>query len=179
MRILDVVHRTLDDAGVPHALIGAAALAAHGVARSTFDLDILVVDQRCLDDAFWADVRSRRFAVDVRRGDSDDPLAGVVRIEQAGDRPVDVVVGRHVWQQRAIQRSVAQHEAPAVLLASDLVLLKLYAGGTQDMWDIDQMLSLPDAEQLVDAVQADVGDLPSDARRRWNEIITGRRGRFQ
>jgi hypothetical protein len=60
------------------------------------------------------------------------------------------------------------------MLARDLVLLKLYAGGAQDMWDIAQILSLPDAEQLVDAVETDVGDLPSDAQRRWSETIAGR-----
>ena len=36
MILLDEVAETLDHAGIPFALIGAAALAVHGVVRSTF-----------------------------------------------------------------------------------------------------------------------------------------------
>ncbi len=42
------VHELLTTADMPHALIGAAALAVHGVSRSTFDQDILVTDTRAL-----------------------------------------------------------------------------------------------------------------------------------
>ena len=36
--------RALQSAGIPHALIGAGALALHGVSRSTFDIDLLAGD---------------------------------------------------------------------------------------------------------------------------------------
>ncbi len=39
---LDTVHRTLDAAGIDHALIGGLGLAALGVHRATFDVDLLV-----------------------------------------------------------------------------------------------------------------------------------------
>ena len=41
MILLDRVVAVLDDHDVPHALIGAAALAARGIARSTYDIDLL------------------------------------------------------------------------------------------------------------------------------------------
>ena len=44
MTLVDRVSARLQAAGIPHALIGAAALAAAGVARSTFDIDLLTVD---------------------------------------------------------------------------------------------------------------------------------------
>jgi len=44
--LLDRVARALSDASVTHALIGAAAMAVHGVSRSTFDQDLLVTDDR-------------------------------------------------------------------------------------------------------------------------------------
>lgn len=53
MILSDRVVSILNDAGVAHALIGAAALAAAGVARSTLDLDLLTLDARVLDPAFW------------------------------------------------------------------------------------------------------------------------------
>lgn len=39
---LYTVHKTLDDAGIDHALIGGLALATLGVHRATFDVDLLV-----------------------------------------------------------------------------------------------------------------------------------------
>jgi hypothetical protein len=41
MKLLDRVVRALLARNVPHALIGAAALAARGIARSTYDIDLL------------------------------------------------------------------------------------------------------------------------------------------
>jgi hypothetical protein len=38
---------------IPFALIGASALAARGVSRSTHDLDLLTTDSRVLDPTLW------------------------------------------------------------------------------------------------------------------------------
>jgi hypothetical protein len=45
---------TLEAAGIAYALIGAGALAVHGISRSTFDLDLLAVDRGCLVPGLWA-----------------------------------------------------------------------------------------------------------------------------
>ncbi len=112
--------------------------------------------------------------VSVARGDADDPLAGVVRLDQEGERRDDLVVGRYRWQRRVLERA-----EPAVIggtslptaLARDLVLLKLYAGGSQDAWDIEQLLAGPDREILITAVAADIDDLPARCRRLWKRIL--------
>ena len=51
MSLLAEVVAWLRTAEVPHCLIGAAALAVHGAARSTQDDDLLVVDRRVLEAA--------------------------------------------------------------------------------------------------------------------------------
>jgi hypothetical protein len=71
--------------GVAHALIGAGALAVHGVSRSTFDHDLLVVDRRVLDAHIWHALRAGA-NIDVPLGDGQDPLAGVVRIAADAER---------------------------------------------------------------------------------------------
>ncbi len=134
MNLLARVVGLLDGHSVPHALIGAAALAVRGIARSTFDIDLLTTDTRVLAAEWWHPFVSAGISVDVRVGDADDPLAGVVRLDIPGDRPVDLVVGRHFWQARAVARAERSSLGPPVVTASDLVLLKLYAGGTQDLW---------------------------------------------
>lgn len=151
-------------------MIGAAALAAAGVSRSTLDVDVLVVDRRCLDDVAWDGLRGGSVTVSVNRGDVDDPLAGVIRVEAPGERPVDVIVGRATWQQRAIDRAVVGPAHVAVVQPRDLVLLKLYAGGTQDLWDVRQLLALPGAESLVEAVEHDLRGLPPVMTQAWKAV---------
>jgi hypothetical protein len=86
--LLARVHDELGRAHVPHALIGAAALAVHGVSRSTFDQDILVTDSRVLIRDLWAALAADAL-VDIREGDTDDPLAGVVRVSAGEERDVE------------------------------------------------------------------------------------------
>lgn len=169
MTLLERVASHLATEGVPHAVIGAAALAAAGISRSTFDVDLLTTDRRILDAAFWRPLRAADLSIEVRRGDLDDPLAGIVRLQAAGERPVDVVVGRHEWQARAVARARTGVGPAPVVAPSDLVLLKLYAGGTQDLWDIRELLALPESTVLVAQVEAELAGLPAEMRERWLE----------
>ncbi len=54
MTLLDRVHRLLSGQQVAHALVGAAALAARGIARSTYDIDLLTTDRRVLEAELWS-----------------------------------------------------------------------------------------------------------------------------
>jgi hypothetical protein len=170
--LLDAVAGLLTRERVPHALIGAAALASAGVARSTFDVDLLTTDQRVLAPAFWTPFAEDPVTVAARRGDDDDPLAGVVRLERTGDRPVDVIVGRHGWQADAVARATAAGGGIPVVQPADLVLLKLYAGGTQDLWDIRELLALPGGEALTRAVDRALDHLPQFMRDHWDRART-------
>jgi len=176
--LLPLVTAVLDRLGARYALIGAAALAAHGVARSTFDLDLLTTEPAALDPAAWAGLAANpELLVSVRKGDADDPLAGIVRIESKGQRAIDVVVGRWRWQAEAVEAArsiqVASMDVPVVGPA-DLILLKLYAGGSQDLWDIEQLLAVADRPALVAEVGARLDRLPAQARRAWIRIREGR-----
>jgi hypothetical protein len=174
--LLADVSAALDGAGVPHAVIGAAALAAHGVTRATADLDVLVTDARCLTPSPWTPLGAKGVAVDIRRGDAADPLAGVVRLTAAGESPVDVIVGRTGWQEAIVRRAARIQVADATVAIvgpADLVLLKLYAGGAQDAWDIAQLL---DASPGIEAqVAAGLAELPAECTRLWRQIVSGRR----
>lgn len=170
MTLLDRVSASLDARSIPHALIGAAALAAAGVARSTFDLDLLTTDAAVLDLRLWDDLRAAGVTVDIRRGDDDDPLAGVIRLELGAERPVDVILGRHAWQARAVARADRPSGGPPVVQPRDLVLLKLYAGGAQDLWDVRELLRDPDREVLATQVEADLATLPLRMRELWTSL---------
>jgi hypothetical protein len=132
----------LDQRQVAYCVIGGVALAAHGHARYTADVDLLTMDRRVLDVEFWAGAPR---AVELRTGDADDPLAGLVR--WPASPPHDLVVGRGHAMSVAV--APAAHDtlldAPVASLEA-MVLLKLEAGGPQDLNDI---LSLADAVRVL------------------------------
>lgn len=173
MTLLERVASTLSHGGVPFALIGASAMAAHGVSRSTFDRDLLVTDSRVLSPSFWSGLGSE-VRTDIRRGDAEDPLAGVARIRGTLDRDVDVIAGRRGWMDGIIDRAapVITSEGPIpIAAAADLILLKLYAGGTQDLWDIEQLLAANSGEHLRTEVQSRIANLPPSAAALWERTF--------
>jgi hypothetical protein len=173
MKLLAEVLRVLEREGVPHALIGAAALAVHGVSRSTADIDLLCVDARVLRQESWAAVATPGRALRVLKGDAEDPLAGSVRLGE-GSEIVDVVVGRHAWEREIIEAaellSLGELTVP-VARPAGLVLLKLHAGGPKDAWDIRALLDASDRAAEIEAeVEGAISRLPADARRLWSRL---------
>ncbi len=150
------------------------ALAAHGVGRSTQDVDILVLDAGLLADSAWASLRETGAEIDIRRGDAADPLAGVVRIAKAGEASVDVVVGKQRWQDEILDRRKTLHLAELrvpVVEAADLVLLKLDAGGPQDRLDIQLLLRGPGGAEVRADVERRLSRLPDSLRRAWQSLV--------
>lgn len=178
MNLLQSVVGTFEANGIAFALIGAGALALRGVSRSTADVDLLTVDDRCLHESLWATLNVEGLDLRLLKGDFEDPLAGSVRLSAPADRIVDVVVGRHKWQSEIIARaerlSTGELELP-VVRAADLVLLKLFAGGPKDAWDIAALLETrPDQRaELCLAVERDLDRLPLESRRLWSRIVVG------
>lgn len=148
-------------------------MAVHGVGRSTLDLDLLTTDASVLETGFWRAKLAPGIQADVRRGAADDPLAGVVRFSAPDESPVDLVVGRLEWQavivRQASPMSLGEVTLP-VASAADLVLLKLYAGGAQDAWDVVQLLATPGGAALVTHVEARLSALPAEASVLWGRI---------
>ncbi|PYN01182.1 MAG: hypothetical protein DME07_14045 [Candidatus Rokuibacteriota bacterium] len=160
-------------------MIGAAAMAVHGVSRATRDIDLFTLSQECLETSFWTSLRTTAsIEAYVRKGDAADPLAGVVRLTAAGENPLDVVVGKSSWQRAVTERAqdaVIEDVAVRVAGALDLILLKLYAAGPQDAWDVEQLLTGSDEPALVAQIDVAVRALPPDGRALWARIRAGRR----
>jgi hypothetical protein len=172
--LLASVAATLRAHGTPFALIGAGAMAVHGVSRSTRDLDVLVTDVGCLRSAYWDGAKLEDVDITTHRGDADDPLAGVVRLRpRQGGGPLDVVIGRSGWISGVLQRA-AQSEIDGVHVPvarrADLILLKLYAGGSQDAWDIEQLLAGEGSDAVIADVERELPRLPPHASQLWRRI---------
>jgi hypothetical protein len=172
---VDRIADLFDEQHVAFALIGAAAVAARGVPRSTYDVDLLTVDTRVLGDEIWESIRALA-EIQVRRGEFDDPLRGVVWIRPAKERSIDIVVGRWKWQQRVIERAEptpSENRSLPTVTTADLILLKLAAGGAQDAWDIGRLLAVNHWNVVADVEQRLV-DLRPDASDLWKRILSER-----
>jgi hypothetical protein len=169
---VDRVADLLDEQHIPFAAIGAWALAARGLTRSTYDVDLFTVDTRVLQKATWDSIQPLA-AIEIRRGDFADPLKGVVWIKPPGERKIDIVVGRWKWEQDVIERAKptpsADRSLPTVT-TPDLILLKLAAGGGQDLWDVSRLLKIVDRTVIAEVEQR-LPDLKPDARDRWQRIL--------
>lgn len=146
----EVVRAHLDGAGIRYALIGGVAVAARGAGRSTLDIDVLTTDSSVLHEAFWEPLRDQGLRVDVRKGEWDDPLRGVVRID--AEESIDVVVGKYKWEHAVVERAevvTVRGMEIAVPTTADLILLKLAAGGPRDLIDAANLLKVGGREAIV------------------------------
>lgn len=173
MSLLGRVANHFANRRVAFATVGGVALAVRGVSRSTFDVDLLTMDTAVLTDPFWAVIANDGPSVEIRRGDADDPLRGLVRLVARDERSVDVVVGRGSWQEGVVRRAepfaFLDVRVP-VVRAADLVLLKLHAGGTQDLWDVKQLLDADRDGDLAAEVESHLAEAPKAAAIAWKRV---------
>lgn len=173
MSLLAKVAGTLETKRTPFAVVGGVALAVRGVARSTFDVDLMTTDAAVLTDAYWFLLSRDGAQVELRRGDGDDPLRGLVRFVARDERPVDVFVGRGAWLDGVVRRAepfaLLDVKVP-VVRAADLVLLKLHAGGTQDLWDVKQLLDGDGNGDLAFEVEPRLAEVPRNAAIAWKRV---------
>jgi len=174
MNLLKLVSGILQEQGIEFVVIGASALAIHGVSRSTIDIDLMTIDPLALKSTLWTGLDAHGITTEIRHGDGDDPLRGVVRFECPNQRPIDLIVGHGGWQARIFERPemavIEGFELPIVGKV-DLILLKLFAGGPQDQWDISRLLSTDGSDSLRRTIEQKLLDLPPALRSVWSRVV--------
>jgi hypothetical protein len=172
---IEPVRRVLDSVHAAYALIGAHAMAARGYPRFTVDVDLLTTEPRVLDRGTWEGLIRDGATVVPRRGDEEDPLAGVVHILLPDSSDIDVVLAKWKWEARIIERAEPMHVADGVVLpvprTSDLILLKLAAGGFLDLRDAAALLAVGDRDAIVSEVEATIGDVQPDVCGVWRDLL--------
>lgn len=161
LALAEEVSRIAEGLGIRTALIGATALAVHGYSRATDDIDLAVAIPNFVDFRNLAQhLESAGLGVELRLAeDVDDPLGGVlaVWIEDEGGNATDLVeVVNFINPHEPAPNPGAQAIARATMLVglrlhcaslADLVALKVYAGGLNDLADVVEVLALnPDAD---------------------------------
>jgi hypothetical protein len=129
---------------IPYAVAGAIALAIHGVARATTDIDLLV--RRPDLDAVLDVARARRFGVEALPMTFGDGLEirRVVKTDGADLVTLDLLLVNPnlepVWDSR--QRVRTERGEISVVSREGLIQMKAWAGREQDLADIRRLQEL-------------------------------------
>ncbi len=172
MTISDVP-RVLESLGVSYALIGGHAVIMRGYVRMTVDYDFLTTAKEVLKRSVWSSLKGA--AIDVRMGDDEDPFRGVVHLRFDDGNEADVLVGRWQWEQGVIDRA-ERMEVEGMTLpvprVSDLILLKLAAGGHHDLRDAAILLEIANRDQVIEEVEAQIESVRPDVRETWQRLLS-------
>lgn len=129
---------------VPWVLVGGLALRAYMPERMTLDVDILVHERNS--------ARARKlFAAAGYRLTGSLSIGGFsVQSADSNEPPIDVLTRSDLWLDAAIASPASDPAGYPVLSRPFLMLLKLQAGPTQDLADIQRLLArTPTSEQVV------------------------------
>ncbi len=157
-RALRTLHKLLPDASdklqvsIRFALIGGLAMSAWGAIRATEDIDLLA-------DSTPSPLRNLAFRDSLKRllegcgckcewrvGETDDPIPLLLRMTlsvPAHHLTADILWAHKRWQREALARMITvtvSRMKVFVLHPEDIILLKLEAGGPQDLLDIEELL---------------------------------------
>lgn len=169
--------RRLDDAKAKgllnhYALIGGFAVSAWGIPRATQDVDFALA----IGSTNPATL-SHHLHTEFQPGEADDPLRGVFRTHVTvddGSVPVQLILLPSEWNSIVFQDLEALSlfgHAIQVVSWHALILLKLYAGGPQDLLDAQQLLTVrrpsESERQTVSALAKRLGLTAT-----WNRLLT-------
>ena len=148
------ISRSLAEAGIPHAVSGAIAMAAHGYIRATADLDLLVVAPAIRLPEVFGIVRSHGLP-----GEDRELLRSLrkraVAVFEGGAVRVEILVPVLPYHGTLVGRSetvpMGGTDVPVVTI-EDLVVLKLLWRRQKDLADIHALLQL--AGERFDATYA-------------------------
>lgn len=127
-------------------LVGGFALGAWGVVRATQDIDFLLdAGSREAVERFLQFLHEHDVACRSVHSTLDDPLPWLVELPMEGSLPVPVhlIVVTRAWEatmvERATEVELASNLSIRVVQPGDLLLLKLKAGGPQDLLDAKRL----------------------------------------
>jgi hypothetical protein len=144
--LLDVVD-LLTDSRVQYAVVGAFAVSYYGVPRATSDADTVIwfsgignSEQNLKDHLLAAG-----YAAQLNRGDIDDPISGAIVVKDRHGNRADLLLGVRGMDFDAVSRCVSASlldSSIRIIGAEDLIAMKIFAGGPQDLEDVRGILQV-------------------------------------
>lgn len=151
LALAEEVGALLESLGIPAAVIGGVALAAHGYARGTddFDLGVIVMEPGPTFRDLAA-LLPEDFQITINLPDDSDPLGGVMTVQKADTDPIEIVNFLNIQRLttltpglEAVRKALDGLIEGSNLRVVDLphlIALKLYAGGLRSKADVLELL---------------------------------------
>ncbi|MFH1710540.1 MAG: hypothetical protein ABH860_05700 [bacterium] len=139
-----------------YVLIGGLAVSARAKPRATYDIDFLVIaDKSYLTEGISRIAKKLGYSVEISKGEASDPLNGMVRIyTKDGEALIDIIPTFWKWQDEIVEGaqylSMGGGEHIPIARIEDMVVLKLKAGGPQDLIDTEELLKAADLSKNID-----------------------------
>lgn len=140
------ISNDLEQAGIPHAISGAVAMAAHGYVRATQDLDILVIASAMQLPRVFEIVRTQGF-----EGEDRDLITAIreryVAALHSGSVTVEILVPVLPYHRTLVPRAVSV-EVPGgrvpIVTVEDLIVLKMLWHRAKDVPDVHALIATTD-----------------------------------
>jgi predicted nucleotidyltransferase len=138
-----------------YSLIGALAVSAHARPRATQDIDFLVSAEK---DFFFRTfpkiLEEKGYLVKVFKSTLDDPINGLIRIyDQDETELADIIPVFWKWQEEIVTAAeeidLSGIKLPVARI-EDLIILKLKAGGPQDLIDVEELIKAAKISRKID-----------------------------
>ena len=151
----------LQELGIPHAIVGALAVSYYGVPRASVDADAAIWLEGTGRNAADVEIAlaDAGYNVKLSRGDTDDPIAAVLVIEDAYGNAADLLMGVRGMDPEAPGRCVSSVllDTPIRIMgAEDLVAMKIFAGGPVDLVDIRGIFHVSGKSLNIDLLRKNV-----------------------
>jgi hypothetical protein len=135
------ITRALNDAGIDYAVCGGWAMAIHGLPRATMDIDLLILAEDL--DRVLEVARTKEFEIEGLPLHFDIEIRRISKIDRVTNQLItldlllataahhDIWIDRKKIDWREGKTSVVSREA--------LIRMKLLAGRTQDIADVEKL----------------------------------------
>lgn len=135
--LLDVVE-ILRREKVDYAVIGAFALAVHGVVRATTDVDALLFTKPGRLAKLERPFERAGFDTELRTAEADDPISGMLVVSDDSGNRVELLGGLRNMDPEIYSRTLEvrfRNETLRIVGREDLIAMKCFAGSPQDLFD--------------------------------------------
>jgi hypothetical protein len=141
--LLDVVDLLIAQK-VEYAVVGALAASIHGAVRASMDADVVLSLGMQQAPGLEAAFKAVGFRTALTRGDPEDPIPGLLRLNDRHENRVDLLIGLRGMEPQAFSRTVEvpfQGKSLKFISREDFVAMKVFAGGPLDLIDATRAIS--------------------------------------
>ena len=134
------VIKLLNKLRIPYAIVGAFAASFYGLVRASLDADAVISVEKNKKklEKLLSSLKKEAWKTDIRQGDSNDPVRGVINIEDKFKNRVDLLTGISGMKEDVFDRVM-----PASFLKTkikivgieDFIAMKIFAGSAKDIQD--------------------------------------------